>query len=102
MEKMVTAEKPARSLVEIAKTWSALAGAVVMLVAVANWLDIRPVLSRELKEVWTGIDGVRKSLHFLNYQIYNERQKTEVLTVQEQTEYCTITEILKLTAQGCR
>lgn len=89
-------------LKSLLKTIAAIGGSIAMAWTLVTWLDIRPVLSRELKPVWNAVGEVQRGVQFINYQIYSERVATMVLSPQEQAEYCTIAEILKLPGQGCR
>lgn len=96
-------EAKKKMLADNIKTLAAACGVVALVWSTVVWLDIRPVLSRELKPLWSAIGGVQRGVQLINYQIYSERiEHGGTLSTQERAEYCTIGEILNVPTSGCR
>lgn len=76
-------------------------GALVGLVAITDYLGVRPVLSREFTALKITVGANQQAVLLLRWQLLEQRRKTQGLTVSERVEYCAISRQLGLKTDGC-
>lgn len=81
---------PALILSAVGSTW-----------AIADWLGVRPVLSRELTEVVTQTSANTHAIYLMRWQWLEQKRQSQGLTVPERFEYCSLSKALGFAGVGC-
>ena len=78
------------------------AGAAGVVYASLDYLDVRPVVSRELRVVKEQVASNTTALALQRWQWLNARRQNQGLTPSELVEFCKLSFILGLRSDGCR
>lgn len=76
-------------------------GCVVAAGTAADYLGIRPVLSREMTELKATVLAMQTSQQLMRWQYLEEKRKVQGLTVEERYEYCALSHALGFSGAGC-
>ena len=66
-----------------------------------DYLDVRPVISRELKAVEAQVASNSMTLALQRWQYLNTKRQTQGLSASEAVEYCKLARVLGLQGAGC-
>ena len=69
--------------------------------AVADWLGVRPVLSRELAEVQVEVAAVTSWVQLSKWKELEAKRERQGLTPNERVEFCHLSRLLGFKGEGC-
>ena len=67
----------------------------------ADDLGVRPVLSREVVELTAVVDKTQDGVNLIQWQILDQRSKTEELSPRDKQLYCYLSKLLNFQGKGC-
>ena len=80
---------------------AAIVAAVVATWNVVDYLDVRPVLSREFGELAAVVESVQQGVQLGRWQVLDARRRAQGLDAAEQAEFCRLSRALGFRAEGC-
>ena len=88
-------------LVERLKLPAAIVAASTATWAILDYLDVRPVLSREFGQLAAVVESVQQGVQLGRWQVLDARRRAQGLDAAEQAEFCRLSRALGFRADGC-
>ena len=69
--------------------------------AILDYLDVRPVLSREFGQLAAVVDKTQEGVNLIQWQVLDQRRRTQGLSADDQVLYCRLSKQLGIRGEGC-